>query len=140
MFGFFKKKKATQEIKPAAQHQQPCEQKAEFGYILSLDGNIINEPSEADLNKVVPTLKANGENFVVLESGKLINGIAFIQATGYDAGENSVYVEAMLPDRASDVSHAYAQTMPVEACFEIMKKFHEGLAPDISNWDHMGDY
>ena len=140
MFGFFKKKKATQEIKPAAQPQQPCEQKVEFGYKLSLDGKIIDEPSEADLNKVIPTLKAAGENFVVLESGKLINGIAFIQATGYEARENSVYVEAMLPDKVSDVNHAYSQMMPVEACFEILKKFHEGLAPDISNWDHMADY
>ena len=140
MFGFFKKKKATQEVKPTAQPQQSREQKVEFGYRLSLDGNIIDEPSESDLNKVVPTLKANGENFVVLESGKLINGIAFIQATGYEASENSVYVEAMLSDSVSDINHAYGQTMSVEACFEIMKKFHEGLTPDISNWDHMGDY
>ena len=157
-FNFFKKNKQTvpqlhsQPETPVAQTYSNAPDEAEvqkdFEFMLTTENairpdghNEICEPTTQQLAEATEVLKIAEENFIILTSGTPINGISFVQATGYDRTDNTVYAEAQRKEVANGqvVYRIYSRTMPVGEFIHVMNNFLQKSTPNLNDWDYLMD-
>lgn len=102
-----------------------------------IDATDIEAPKLKDLENAVAVLKNAPETFVVLESSVPVDGITFVQATGFENGK--CHAEAQVKD--GDVLHIFGtDDMTEENLLALLRNFIEGMAPNIDGWKHVGDF
>lgn len=102
-----------------------------------IDLTEIDNPEIEDLKKAVSVLIKTIETFLVLECNVPVNTFTFIQATGFEDGK--CHVEAQYKE--GEILRMYGfDDMTETGLFDILRDFLLEKVPDISGWNHIGDY
>ena len=145
MFKFLFRKKAKKETQLQQQQQPPVEAKKEvredYNFKLTVcnmdRANDIYDPAIGDIDDALNKLCIASQNFLVLSSRVPVNGFTYVQATGYESDEKSVYVEAQVIKTSAGERYYQNYGIPTDMnkLAEILNAFLSGKEPDVSDWD-----
>lgn len=156
-FNFFRKKdKQTypqsfsqsdvQNVSQPTQQPNETAPAANFKFKLTAENQIsanghkeIVEPSLQQLQEAAEVLKLAEENFIILESSSPVNNVSFLQATGYNGSDGTVYAEAQVQTVKNGQAsyHIYSQTMSLLDFIKTLLAFMGNAAPDLNTWDYV---
>ena len=156
MCWFFSKKKVKNVepyIEPRAEQkesyssQQEVKEVPKFeNFLLTVeaaDGQVKADPSAEDIQNAVRAICASEEYFLVLEGKQVINGVTFMQATGYERSDNTIYMEVQCKEACASgtVARNYGKMVGVSTLVKTLIDYMSGITPtDMKNWDFSGEF
>lgn len=156
MCWFFSKKKAKNvepyieprvEQKEYNSSQQEVKEAPQFERFLltveAADGQVKADPSAEDIQNAVRAICASEEYFLVLEGKQAINGVTFMQATGYERSDNTIYMEVQCKEAGANgaVARNYGKMMGVSTLVKTLIDYMSSITPtDMKDWDFSGEF
>lgn len=144
MFNFlFGKKKKAQQTQRQQREEVKQEVREDYTFKLTVCNldvvNDVYEPVSGDIQEAINKLKIAGQNFLVLSSRNHVNGFTYIQSTGYELSDSSIYVEAQVEkDNAGKAYYInYGTQTDLQTLSAILNAFISGKHPDVSDWNEM---
>lgn len=154
MCWFFSKKKAkTVEpyIEPRVEQNNSSQQEVKEApkfekFLLTIEAanaRQIADPSAEDIQNAVRAICASEENFLILEGKQEINGITFMQATGYESSDNTIYMEVQRKEAGANgaVGRNYGMMVSVATLVKTLVDYMAGITPNnLEDWDFSGEF
>ena len=128
---------APQEVKEAPKFER---------FLLTVEAanaQMIADPSAQDIQNAVRALSASEEYFLVLEGKQEINGVTFMQATGFERSDNTIYMEVQCKEAGANgtVARNYGQMVGVSTLVKTLIDYMSGITPtDMKSWDFAGEF
>ncbi|MDE5601583.1 MAG: hypothetical protein K2J16_03700 [Clostridia bacterium] len=128
---------ATQEVKEAPKFER---------FLLTVEtanARQIPDPSAEDIQNAVRAICVNEEDFLILEGKQEINGVTFMQATGYDRSDNTIYMEVQRKEAGANgaVGRNYGMMVSVATLVKTLIDYTAGITPNnLEDWDFSGEF
>ena len=150
MCWFFSKKKAVEPQSTVAANNVTVNEVKEAPkferFLLTIEaanGQVKADPSGEDIQNAVRAICASEEYFLVLEGKQVINGITFMQATGYERSDNTIYMEVQCKEAGASgaVARNYGKMVGVSTLVKTLIDYMSGITPtDMKDWDFSGEF